>query len=310
MVFSGSFWISLLRVSSRSLAVIKTIIIARLLGPFELGTFALSSITLSLLEIMSETGINITLLQENNSSDELVDSAWIVSIFRGLLLSGIIIILAFILPSYFNNKNLFGLLILTSVIPTIRGFLNPSIIKLQKNMLYKKDFEIRIFLYILDAIVSISLALYLRNAYCIVIGQIVYAIFELFISWIIFKPNPKWKFNKNKLKLIFHRGKWITLSGIFDYIFHNFDSLVIGKIMGSYYLGIYNTVYKISILPITESGEIVSKVTLPVLIKIRGDKNRLKKAFLKVLKVISILLIPITFIGIIFADKLLLIFLR
>jgi len=50
--------------------------------------------------------------------------------------------------------------------------------------------------------------------------------------------------------------------------------------------------YKISILPITEVTDVVSKVTLPVYIKICGDLARLKTAFRKTFLGTCLLVIP------------------
>ena len=90
-----------------------------------------------------------------------------------------------------------------------------------------------------------------------------------------------------------NRGKWITLSGIFNYLFQQGDDIVVGRILNTYSLGMYQIAYKLSTLPITEGGEILHKVFFPVYVKISDDKERLKKAFLKVIVFTSIIVLPL-----------------
>ncbi len=299
----GLYWMSLLRGVTRIIAIVKIIILARILGPLELGTFAVASISLAFMETLSETGINAVLVQENEDYKKYIDTAWIISILRGFLIFILLFAVSPFLSKYFNNPDITVMIRVISLIPLIRGLLNPSIIQLQNHLLFKKDFSIRTVLYIADALVSIILAIIYRNAICIVIGQIVYALLELFISWWKFSPKPKLIFNYNRFKGVVKRGRWVTLSGVFDYIFHNLDDLVIGKIMGGYYLGLYSTAYKIAILPITEGGEVVSRVTFPIFVKMSNDSDRLKSAYRKVTLLLSAILIPFTLIFLIFGRE-------
>jgi len=111
------------------------------------------------------------------------------------------------------------------------------------------------------------------------------------------------------MKNVISRGKWVTFSGIFSYLFHNGDNIVIGKMKGVGALGIYDMAYRISMLPITEVADVVAKVTFPVYVKIAHDKKRLQKAFLKSLAVVGLLCLPIGIVFIIFPKEIIFILL-
>ena len=96
----------------------------------------------------------------------------------------------------------------------------------------------------------------------------------------------------DKVKKVIGRGKWITGAGFFSYLFQNIDNIVVGRLMGTAPLGLYQQAYKISTLPVTEVGQIFNKVTFPVYVAIGGDRERLKKAFFKTLLVILGLVLP------------------
>src|SRR3972149_7871504 len=87
---NGIGWMGALRGVTRGLALVKTAILARVLLPAQFGIYGIATLVLGLLEMMTETGINIFLIQEKKKVDDYVDSAWAVSIIRGILIGGAI----------------------------------------------------------------------------------------------------------------------------------------------------------------------------------------------------------------------------
>lgn len=276
------------RVISRVIATIRNIILARILTPWQFGVFGIATIILSFLEILTETGINVVLIQEKNNIDRFINSAWVVSILRGMIIFLGILLLSPIIVSFFNIADLYRFLFLISLVPLIRGFINPSIVKFQRELKFNKEFWLRITIYLFDSAVSIILALIVKDAISFVWGLIAGAVLEVVLSFILFKQKPLLKFEFNFIKEIINRGKWVTAYGIFNYIAQEGDSIVVGKLLGAFSVGIYQMAYKFSTLPISEISDVVNKVIFPVYSKISGEKERLLKAFRKTLLAISL----------------------
>src|SRR5215216_2138171 len=90
----GISWISLLRISTRVITILRLSILGRILTPTQFGFFGIASLVLALLEVLTETGINVFLVQEKKEIKEYINSAWVVSIIRGVVLSIAILVLA------------------------------------------------------------------------------------------------------------------------------------------------------------------------------------------------------------------------
>jgi len=105
-----------------------------------------------------------------------------------------------------------------------------------------------------------------------------------------------------KIKTILGRGKWITASRIFEYLFRETDDIAVGRVLNANSLGIYQVAYKISSLPITEVANVVTRVTFPIYVKISHDSTRLKRAFVRVLLVVFVLTVPFGIFLFIFSD--------
>jgi O-antigen/teichoic acid export membrane protein len=127
----------------------------------------------------------------------------------------------------------------------------------------------------------------------IVIGLITGVFVETVLSYFVVSPRPRFQIEKDYISKIFHRGKWITASTVFDYLFHNADNIVVGRLLGAASLGVYQLAYSIAVMPLSEVGKVFLHVVMPILVKIANDSSRLKSAFLKtVLSIGIITLIP------------------
>lgn len=284
----GTTWVSAFRIASRMITFLRVIILARLLTPSQFGLFGIASLVLVFIEVITETGINIILIQQKLNVDRYISSAWIVSIIRGFLISFVIIIFSPLIIVFFHSPQAKNLLLLISIVPIIRGFINPSIVKLQKELRFKKEFIIRIAIFFVDSLVAVTLSVVTKSAVSIVWGLMAGAILEVVLSFLFFRPFPKFEFIAKLIKEIFHRGKWSTLHGIFNYFAQEGDNIVVGRILGASTLGIYDMAYTISTLPISEVADVVNRVTFPVYVQIEHDRRRLQRAFIKSTMAISV----------------------
>ncbi len=281
-------WSGALRITIRTMTIARIAILARILSPDDFGLFGIAAITLAMLEVLLETGVNVFLIQEKSDIKKYISSAWMVSIVRGAVISLILVIASPFVAEFFNNPNARNIILLIAVVPFLRGFINPSIVFFQKNIQFHKEFFYRASLFFIDTVITVGLALITQSVYSLVFGIIAAAIFEIIISFVVVSPRPKISFNFDYMKLIFHRGKWVTMFGIFSYLAKQGDTIAVGRIMDTASLGMYNMAYVIGTLPI-EASDVVNQVVFPVYVRIAHEKKRLLRAFLKTSFILTVL---------------------
>ncbi len=285
----GISWMSAFRIVTRFFSFIKIGVLARVLTPAQFGVFGIASLILALLEMLTETGINIFLIQSKKEIDEYINSAWVVSIIRGTVISLLVIFSTPFIVLFFNVPEARNIIYLIGIAPFLRGFINPSVVRLQKELKFNYEFWFRTSIFLFDAVISILLAVLTHSVYSLVWGLLAGVVLEVILSFVLIKPIPRFKINKNYFREIFHKGKWVTAYGIFNYFAQEGDNLVVGRLLGTSTLGVYQMAYKISTLPISEVTDVVNKVVFPVYSRIAQDKKRLNNAFIR-----STLLITIT----------------
>lgn len=286
-------WSGALRVFIRGLTFIKLAILARILTPSDFGAVGIASLVLAFLEIITETGINVFLIQEKKKLETYLNTAFMVSIARGIIISLLVLIFSKPISIFFKSPHSLNLIMLISLVPFIRGFINPSVVKFRKNLEFSKEFFLQGGIFLVDTIVAVTVSFLTKSPSGLVYGMISGALVEVLLTQIFVNPKPKISFEIQKIKKVINRGKWITLAGIFQYLFENIDDMTVGRIFSDSFLGIYQIAYKTTSLPITEVSTIVNKVTLPVYVNINNDKTRLKRAYLKSLMVTIITVLPI-----------------
>jgi len=305
----GVTWMGALRILMRFLAIAKIAILARILSPSQFGNYGIALLVLGFLEVLTETGINVFLIQEKGEVKNYLNSAWVVSIIRGVLISLLILLATPFVISFYNVPTAKNLLFIVSAISLTRGFINPMVVTFQKNMQFKKEFLFLGFLYLLDIIVAIVLGIFTHSESSMLISMLTAAMVEVLLSFLIFKQKPKFIFQKAVLSKVFNRGKWVTMAGVFNYVFQNIDNAVVGKILGTSQLGFYQQAYSISSIPVSEVGQIFNKVTFPLFVNINTDLPRLKKAFIKTILAITAIVVPFAILIYFFSRPIILIFL-
>ncbi|KKQ75951.1 MAG: Membrane protein involved in the export of O-antigen and teichoic acid [Candidatus Woesebacteria bacterium GW2011_GWB1_38_5b] len=306
---TGVSWVGVLRLTTRGIALGKYFILGRILDPVQFGIFGIASLVLAFLEIITETGINVFLIQQGEDIKNYLNTAWVVSIGRGFVIGIVVLILGPLISNFFKSPEVLPLLNLIALLAVARGFINPAVIKFQKDLRFDKDFVFRFFIYFIDALVAVIVAYYTKSTLSFIWGMIAGVIVEIILSFVFIKPKPELKFESVKAKKVISRGKWLTAAGLFNYLFHQGDDIIIGRALGTLSLGYYQMAYKLSTFPITEIADVFGKVTFPVYVKIAKDKKRLKKAFIKTTLVISILTIPFGIILFLFSREIILIIL-
>ncbi len=299
----GVSWLGFLRVAIRGVSYVRIAILARLLTPLQFGISDIALLVLGITEIFTETGINLFLIQQKEKIDKYINTAWIISLVRGFIISILILLSVKVVADFFNNPSVVQFLVLTAVIPIVRGTINPSVVKLVKDLNFKKEFFYRSLIFFVEVLVSVYLAFKMKSAIAIIAGVLAGAVVESIVSFFIIKPRPSFSFKLSIFNEIVKKGKWFTATGIFSYLYHNGDNVAVGRMLGASSLGIYQRVYSISILPITEVSDVIMKVTYAVFVKISSDVNRLRSAFIKSIVSVIFLVVPIGLLFFIFPTE-------
>ncbi len=126
-------------------------------------------------------------------------------------------------------------------------------------------------------------------------GRLVLEVLSLIAIWHAIDWRSSYKFDKKAALELISYGKHVMVANVVVFFISVIDVMFIGRLLGSESLGYYSIAFSIAGLLTAQVSGLLSQVTFPAYSMIQGDKNTLKKAYLKTLKYLSIIAIPAAF---------------
>lgn len=292
-VVRGGVWVFALRITTRGLRFLRTVILARLLAPHDFGLFGIAMLSIATLEAFTQTGFEAALVQKKEDVESYLDTAWTISAIRGALLFSILFFFAPLIAEFFNSPQATMIIRVIALSAFLSGFRNVGILFFQRELEFNKQFYYEFPSILVDLSVAITLAFTLRNVWALVWSGLAASFVRLFMSYLIHPYRPRFSLARKQLQELLGFGKWLLGSGMLVFLITQGDDLLVGKVLGPASLGFYQMAYLISNLPATEISRTMAQVAFPVYSKLQDDLPKLRDAYLKALHLTAFLSIPL-----------------
>lgn len=244
------------------------------------------------VELFTETGFNSALIYRQEKYEEAKNTAFTLIVIRGLLLTLFLYIFSPFVASYYEQSELSSLIKALALTILVKSLGNINLNTREKNLDFKKITLLKQATTILDFIIVIILAYYLRSVWALVIGQVIVSIIYTSLSYVFISGRINFYFDKKIAKELFGYGKYVTGITIVLFCASEIDNAFIGKILGMDMLGYYVIAYSLGNLPATHISKIASRIMFPAYCSIQDDIQKLQKVYLKVFTLLSKITIP------------------
>ncbi|MBN1273258.1 MAG: lipopolysaccharide biosynthesis protein [Candidatus Aminicenantes bacterium] len=285
-VIHGGLWITALRISNKLLSFIRIPILAWLLRPEDFGLAGIAALTIAIIQTFTQPGLAIALIRKKGNIRPYLDTIWMVSVIRSVCIFALIILSAPYVAVFFDAPEAEAVIRVFSITILIVGFRNPAVLYFQRELDFKKQYMYEFSTALANLIVSGVAAVVLRNVWALVLGAIAGSVTRCFMSYVLRPYKPRFRLDKEKFLELFEFGKWVLGSSMLYFLVSQGDDIVLGKLFGVTMLGLYQMAYTLSDLPTTQISQIIGDVTFPAYSRIQDDKQRLRRAYEKVLQLV------------------------
>ena len=231
-VRNGFLWAALGAFAGRGLQFVTEIILSRILFPEDFGLMAVGLAVLNISEMLTETGFSSALIQKQGDIKRYLNTAWTMEVIKSILLFLKVFIMSKPIAAFYDNLSAINILQAISILFLLRGFRNVGIVFFRKNLEIHKQVILDTIPFIIQLSFVVILASFIQNVWLIVYGIYSRRLAELGLSYLMHRHRPKFEFNQNSFKELFHFGKWIFSISIIGAIGKNFVPLFIGKYFG------------------------------------------------------------------------------
>ncbi len=277
------------------------IILARLLPPEDFGLIGLAMIIVGFSQIFVNLGFGPALIQRQIINEKHIQACFTISGLAGMCVAALVFLSAFPLANILGDIQVAPIIRVLSVIFIFNGLEIPSISLLRKWLNFRLIFYVNITKLFFYGFVTISLALNDFGVWSLVFGNIVSNFLSLILNYAFVRHNIVPLFPKKEIRELSYFGTGMTINGVFNYFALKGDYFVVGRILGTYELGLYTRAYTLMQMPTSQFVSIISNVLFPATSMIQKDMEKTKRMFSKSITIISFLVTPVCLLIIILA---------
>ena len=295
VALKGGFWTSVSTAVTMLATLARVMILTRFLAKSDFGIVSITNMVIALCATFTDLGFASVIMYKQNFSDKEFSSLYWMQLIVFLLIYGVIVALSPIVASFYDEP------VLSTILPIAAlSVVFQAIGKLYESVLQKQyRFKLLAFRNIVSNIVSLILSVILAwkgfGVYSLVYSTLSQMI--IINAWNFFTgikiQRPKFILDvKGSIPLV-KIGIYQTGTRILDFFSYKFDVMIIGKLLGTEALGIYDLAKEL-VLKLTDFVRtVVSKVAMPILANNNNDDNAVRTRFLQITKTVAYICIPI-----------------
>ncbi len=253
-------------VTSQLFALLRYVVLARLLGPHELGLAATLILTAAFFEAVSDTGSDRFLVQDKDGDSPTMQGVvHAVMAARGVLIASALALTAGLLAALYKAPDLQVSLIALGAAPLIAGFAHLDMRRVQRTDDFRPESAVMFVSETLSLIATAAAAWIVRDHTAVIYGLVVRAVALVAVSHFTANRPYRWAFAGAEMRTFGVFAAPLAVNGFLLFLGSQGDRVVIGGALGPAALGYYSAVLLLVYYPAAMLGRFLSGLHLPQL---------------------------------------------
>jgi O-antigen/teichoic acid export membrane protein len=279
MISSGRKAYFTASVISQAVALMRYVLLARLLGPVELGFAAMLILTASFLESVSDTGSDRFLIQDPaGDSDSMLSLVHLVMAGRGFLIALALALFAVPLAGVYHSPQLVTSLIVLGLAPLVGGFVHLDVRRLQRHGNFWPESLMTIISETVGLAGTVGAAWLTRDHTAVIYGLTARSAAMVIVSHIMAEKRYRWAFARSEGARFSRFAAPLFLNGFLLFVGSQGDRLIVANRVGPAALGHYSAVLLLILYPASALQRFIAGTHLPQIAAARSDPARLDQA--------------------------------
>ncbi|CAM3829641.1 lipopolysaccharide biosynthesis protein [Rahnella bruchi] len=289
---SGLIWNAIERFMVQGGQFAIRIMIARMITPSEYGLVGMVAVFLVLSDVIINGGFSQALIQKKDRSDLDYSTVFYINFVLGLMIYGILYVLAPQISDFYNDNRLIEVIRLISISIVIKSLSVVQIAKLSIELNFRLKTLVNFWAVLISGIFAIYLAYMNYGVFALVYQAISYSAIVTVLMFIVSRWHPKLEFSFTRTKELFNFGSKVFLAGLTGVLSDNSYSILIGRLFTSKEVGFYSQGRNLPDLLSVNLFNVLQGVLFPVMAAAQDDRERLLKIYKKSLDMTAFIVLP------------------
>lgn len=278
------------RLAGRGIDFLGLLVLARLLTPADFGVVAVAMSLILIVEAVFELPVGQVLLVEKTINRALLDTAFTLSILRGIVLAVLVCAVAWPFATFYQDPRLLPLICTLALAPTVRGIQNPGMIQYDRALDYRRQIGIDVCSKLVSFLVSSVLAYLTGSYWALACGTVLTPLLLLVMSFALVPYRPHLTLTEWRLFSGFLG--WLSAGQVIGALTWQMDRLVLGWAMTKPIVGRFTIADNLSALPNQILlAPIIGPLSIPFS-RVQEDNKRLQGAYLKLMSMVALVGFP------------------
>lgn len=291
---SGLFYTALAKYSGIVVQLGVSAVLSRLLTPEDFGVIAVATVIIVFFSVFSDMGLGSAIIQKRNLTKENYESLFSFTVYSGLILGAIFFGSAWIIAGIYDDRQLISICqILTAQIlfQTWNTVPNGLLLRDQKfRFIGIRTLSVQIGF----AALAIGAAFLGFGVYTLLIAPVGTAVVVFFINYSQNRIKFTFSPHIDAVKKIAGYSAYTFGFSLINYFTRNLDKLLIGRVLGLSPLGFYEKSYRLMLLPVQNLTFVITPVLHPVLADFQNNLKEQSQKFLKLMKMLAMIGMPLS----------------
>ncbi|MEW5931625.1 MAG: oligosaccharide flippase family protein, partial [Gemmatimonadota bacterium] len=259
----------------------RSLVAARLIGAREVGAMSIALLVLATVDALTASAAETALVSHPGDAEADLDAAFTLRVAQGVLVAAVLWAGAPLVGRFFDAPETPALVRGIALVPLLRGFSNPAAILLVRRIEFRRLFWWGLPDAVVGTVLVVAIGLLRRDAWALVGALIGSQAVSTAVSYAVAPRVPRLAPRAPGLARLLHYGRWIQGTRVLMFVGLHLDNLLVGKLLGAAALGVYQIAFRIGEIPAVTVGRAAAQVTLPVLTRLRGRPDRLRREYLR-----------------------------
>lgn len=270
-------------------------VLARLLEPSVFGIVSVSTLLIAFFNIFANLGFSNSIIYKQEDDQKVLSTIYLLNLSLGLVIGVLVFFSWPLVVAYYKEPRLEAVIKLSSLYFIIVYVGQIYLFLLQKELRFKAVASIDITGTLVGTTTTIGLAYMGFAELALIFGQLAQQTAKSVLQMVYGRRlfAPVWEFDLNLIKDHLRFGLYNVGDGFVGFIQANSDNILVGGMLGVKPLGYYTLASQLAVFPIARLNPIVLQVAYPILARLKGDNEELKKSYLTILDLLSYVNLPL-----------------